>query len=69
MESINGLFKVCITVDGAISAVSALKSTGFPAYDNKIQNVIRRSWRYHPVVLSGKPTAVCTAVRFLYTQK
>ena len=69
VDSVNGLFKVCLTPEGTISGVTALRSTGFPAYDNKIQNTIRRSWRYRPFLVAGKAAAVCTAVRFLYTQK
>jgi len=62
-------YKVCITVDGAIGAVSQLASTGFPAYDAKILNTIRGKWRYRPFIVNGKAAAVCTAVRFIYSQK
>src|SRR6185295_5230476 len=41
-------YKVCVTVDGTISTVSQLRSTGFPAYDAKIQTTIRRDWRFRP---------------------
>ena len=53
----------------SINTVSLLKSTGFPAYDNKIQNTIQKSWSYRPIIVSGKATPVCTAVRFVYRQK
>jgi hypothetical protein len=69
LETIVGAFKVCITAEGSINTVSALKSTGFAAYDGKIQNMIRRSWRYRPFMINGKPAPVCTAVRFVYKQK
>jgi hypothetical protein len=69
VEKIAGSFKLCIAADGNISTVTQLKSTGFPAYDSKIQNTIRGKWRYRPFILDGKPTAVCTAVRFIYSQK
>jgi hypothetical protein len=62
-------YKVCISADGLVSTVSQLKSTGFPAYDAKIQATLRREWRYRPYVMNGKPTAVCTAFRFQYSQK
>ncbi|HET7505432.1 MAG TPA: protein kinase [Kofleriaceae bacterium] len=64
-----GSYKVCITTDGAISTVTPLKSTGFSAYDAKILNTIRTKWRYRPFMVNGKATAVCTAVRFIYSQK
>jgi serine/threonine protein kinase len=69
VESINGSFKLCVAPDGTINTVSLLKSTGFVAYDTKIQNVIRRSWRYKPFIVNGKPAPVCTAVRFVYQQR
>jgi serine/threonine-protein kinase len=62
-------YKLCIAADGAISAVTLLKSTGYPAYDDKIQATIRRGWRFRPFLINGKPTPVCTAIRFLYSQK
>jgi len=64
-----GTFKLCLTLEGNISAVNLLKSTGFPAYDSKIQSKIRGEWRYRPFMVNGKPTPVCTAVTFIYNQK
>ena len=63
-----GSFKLCLTVGGAIQTVTMLKSTGFPAYDNKILSTIRGSWRYRPYNVNGKPVPVCTAVTFVYSQ-
>jgi protein TonB len=68
-EKLVGSFKLCITAEGNINTVSQLKSTGFPAYDQKIQNTIRGEWRYRPFVVNGKAAAVCTAVTFIYSQK
>ncbi len=62
-------YKVCVTAEGTVSSVSQLKSTGFPAYDAKIQATLRREWRYRPYLVNGKPTPVCTAFRFMYAQK
>jgi len=64
-----GSFKLCLTLDGNISQVTQLKSTGFSSYDSKIQNTIRGEWRYRPFTVNGKPTPVCTAVTFIYNQK
>jgi protein TonB len=64
-----GSFKLCLTPTGAISNVTQLKSTGFPAYDNKILNKMRSEWRYKPYMVNGKAVPVCTAVTFIYTQK
>jgi hypothetical protein len=46
--------------------VSQIKSTGFPAYDTKLQRGIR-TWRYRPYMLDGKAVPVCSAVVFVYT--
>ncbi len=67
-DKIVGSYKLCITVDGAINTISQLKSTGFPAYDGKIQSEMR-SWRYRPYMVNGRAVPVCTAVTFIYTQK
>ena len=59
-------FKVCITSAGTIASVKQLKTTGFPAFDQKIMTTIGSQWRYRPIVIDGKPTNVCTAVTFIY---
>ncbi|HEU4731200.1 MAG TPA: protein kinase [Kofleriaceae bacterium] len=69
VSTLIGSYKVCITTDGTINAVTPLKPTGFSAYDAKILNTIRTKWRYRPFMVNGKATAVCTAVRFIYSQK
>jgi serine/threonine-protein kinase len=69
VDTIAGSFKICLTTEGAINTVSVLKGTGFSAYDTKIQDTIRRTWRYRPFMVNGKPAQVCTAVRFVYQQK
>jgi len=68
-ERLVASFKLCITVDGSIGSVSQMGSTGYPAYDTKILNTIRTKWRYRPFIVNGKPAPVCTAVRFIYSQK
>jgi periplasmic protein TonB len=68
-DRIIGSFKLCRTVDGGISNVTMLKSTGFPAYDSKIQGKMRSEWRYKPYNVNGKAVPVCTAVTFIYSQK
>jgi protein TonB len=67
-DKLIGSFKLCITAEGNIASVNQLKSTGFPAYDSKITSTIRGEWRYRPFSVNGKPTPVCTAVTFIYSQ-
>ena len=64
-----GAFKLCNALDGAISSVVVLKSTGFPAYDHKILTTIRDTWKYQPFLIDGKPAPVCTAVTFIYSAR
>jgi TonB family protein len=62
-----GVWKFCIDTAGAITSVNQLKSTGFTAYDQKIQAAIR-TWVYRPYKVNGKDVPVCSAVTFVYTQ-
>src|SRR4029078_10628532 len=41
VEKVSGSYKVCISAEGSVSAVSQLKSTGFPTYDATILDTIR----------------------------
>ncbi len=68
-DKIIGSFKLCINAGGEITAVTMLKSTSFPAYDNKIQGKMRSEWKYRPFAVNGKAVPVCTAVTFIYSQK
>ena len=67
-DKLVGSYKLCLSSEGNIASVVQLKSTGFPAYDSKIQTTIRGEWRYRPFMMNGKPTPVCTAVTFIYSQ-
>jgi TonB family protein len=60
--------KLCLSADGSVSRISLLKSSGFPAYDAKIQREMR-TWRYRPYVVNGKASPVCTAVTYIYSQE
>jgi hypothetical protein len=59
--------KLCIAVDGHISSVTTLRSSGLPGYDEKIRKAIS-AWEYSPVHINGKPAPVCTAVTIIYNQ-
>jgi protein TonB len=60
--------KVCIDRGGAIASVKVMKSSGFPAYDQKLTREINK-WRYRPFMVNGAPTPVCSAIQFIYRQK
>ncbi len=62
-------FKLCITVNGDVSNVTMLKSSTYPAYDQKILRTIKNEWKYKPYAVNGKVVPVCTAVTLIYSQK
>ena len=64
-----GAFKLCLSAAGQISSVTMIKSTGFPAYDNKILQTMRGEWKYKPFAINGKAVPVCTSVTFIYSQQ
>jgi serine/threonine protein kinase len=68
-DKIVSAYKVCVTAAGTIDLVTQVKASGFPAYDEKIRTTIRQDWRYRPYVANGKAQAVCTTMRFVYSQK
>jgi protein TonB len=68
-DKIIGSFKLCINAVGEVTSVNMLKSTTFPAYDQKIQGKMRGEWKYRPYAVNGKAVPVCTAVTFIYSQK
>ena len=60
-------FKLCIDRNGTVSTVNMLKSSGFPAYDQKLKAGMK-AWRYTPFRINGNTAPVCTAVTFIYSQ-
>jgi protein TonB len=60
-------FKICVGTNGSVKSVKILKSSGFPAYDSKIENEAG-DWKYKPFLVDGVPTPVCTAVTIIYVQ-
>lgn len=60
-----GVVKLCLNAGGAAEKINVLKSTGYPAYDNKIKSKMRE-WKYRPFQVNGKATPVCTSVTFIY---
>ncbi|MBL0220499.1 MAG: hypothetical protein IPQ07_42350 [Myxococcales bacterium] len=68
-DKLIGSFKLCLNLGGEVTSVTMLKSTGFGAYDSKIQQKMRGEWKYRPYAVNGKAVPVCTAVTFIYSQK
>lgn len=60
-----GSFRISVDATGAVTSVTAVKSTGYAAYDDKIVSEMR-SWVFSPYLIDGKPRSVYTAITFVY---
>jgi hypothetical protein len=67
-DKIVGSYKMCVDATGAVDVVTVLKSTGLLRYDDFIVRSLR-TWRYKPQLVGGKPSGVCTAITFIYSQR
>jgi TonB family protein len=63
-----GVAKVCVSESGAVTHVSMLSSTKYPAYDARLIDGIR-SWTYKPYAAKGRNVKVCGTVTFVYGMK
>lgn len=57
-DQVTSTFKVCVGRDGAISSVTTLKGTGYPAYDQALVSGMR-GWRYQPYRVDGTAVPMC----------
>ena len=57
--------KVCVSETGAISSVTLLKPTKYPAFDQRLLEGVR-GWRYKPHQTNGVPVKACGTVTFNY---
>jgi TonB family protein len=64
---LTGAFKVCIDLDGSVTAVTPLSPSGHPDFDRLVIERAR-TWQYRPGLLDGEPTRVCTGVTLVYYQ-
>jgi len=62
-----GAYKICVGGDGKIDSVTVLKSTGYPAYDARIQSTIFTTWRYRPIIVDGRPGPVCSGAKISWS--
>jgi protein TonB len=59
--------KLCVSPQGVPTTITFMKTSGYPAYDQKVLANMRH-WRFKPFVVDGKPVHVCTAYTFIYNQ-
>lgn len=60
-------YRLCLGSDGVPTLVLMVTSSGFPAYDAKIQAQMMQ-WRYRPYSVDGVAKKVCTGITFVYRQ-
>ena len=58
---------MCLDDAGAPTAITMTSSSCEPAYDARILKLMA-DWRYKPFEISGKASAVCTTVTYVYRQ-
>jgi TonB family protein len=63
-----GVAKVCVSETGAVTQVSMIQSTKYPAYDAQLISGIR-TWTYKPYAAKGRNVKVCGTVTFVYGMK
>ena len=68
-----GSFKICISETGAVTQVSVVGSTKYPAYDQKLMAAMR-AWEYRPYLVpvpqgGMRAVPVCSAVSFVFTME
>jgi TonB family protein len=59
------VYKVCIDASGAVASCTRFRSSGFPAYDAKIEAAVG-AWTFQPFLVAGEAKPVCAVVTFWY---
>jgi protein TonB len=59
--------KMCVNASGSVYSTDVIKSSGYPAYDAKLEAGMR-TWKYKPYTIDGNAVDVCTIVTFIYKQ-
>lgn len=61
--SVLASIRLCVNARGRVSSTTLHKSSGFPAYDQRILREAGR-WTYRPYLIAKTPVDVCTNVSF-----
>ena len=64
---VKAVVQMCLDDGGRPARVTLISSSCLPDYDNRILETMA-DWRYKPVEINGKPTAICTMVTYIYRQ-
>jgi len=63
-----GVVQVCVSETGDVSSVTLMKSTKYPAYDQRLIEAVH-GWTYRPYAAKGRNVKVCGVVTFVYSIK
>ncbi|HTJ47773.1 MAG TPA: TonB family protein [Kofleriaceae bacterium] len=59
-------WKVCVNPDGAVDEASAIRSSGFVAWDTALAAGIK-TWQFVPLLQDGDPVRACTSYTFAWS--
>ena len=59
------VYRLCIDPSGNLAEATRVKSSGYAAFDQEAERVVR-TWTHDPFVFDGQAMAVCTAIAITY---
>ena len=62
------IFKLCVSAAGKVASVQLMRSTGYRAYDGKLEGAMR-TWKFRPFMVDGRAVPICSVYTFIYDQK
>jgi hypothetical protein len=61
---LHGRYKYCVDEQGLVMQVSTVETSSVAEYDTHVESELKK-WRFKPIPVDGRPTAVCTIVTFV----
>jgi protein TonB len=65
---VEATIKMCLSAGGDVTRTDIARSSGYPEYDVLIVRTMQQ-WQYRPYLVNNQPSAVCTSVKFIYSQQ
>ncbi len=67
VTNVTGVLRVCHGVDGVVNTAEPIRTTGYSAYDQRLADEIKRTWKFSSFLVSGSPAPMCSPVTFVYS--
>ena len=67
-SEVSALIKLCLDSGGDVASLKVVKSTAYPAYDQRLVDEMH-DWKYRPYSVGGQPVPVCGMVTFVFRLK